>query len=122
MRRTKEWLLSTCLVAALAGTAMLLGTSSSLAQPGRGEERREEREGYWRYHDGRWSYWHAGDRRWYYTDGSHWYYHDGNGWQLYRFDRQFGREGFERGRYQPPVKGPISSRLGTMSTARAEVG
>jgi hypothetical protein len=105
MRRTKEWLLSTCLVAALAGTAMLLGTSSSLAQPRRGEERREERGGYWRYHDGRWSYWHAGDRRWYYTDGSHWYYHDGHGWQLYRFDRQFGREGFERGRYQPPGAG-----------------
>ena len=76
-----------------------------LAQPGRGEERREERGSYWRYHDGRWSYWHAGDRRWYHTDGSHWYYHDGNGWRPYRFDRQFGREGFERGPYRPPGEG-----------------
>ena len=102
MRSAKIWVFCAVLLA-LVGTA-LLGTSSSRAQPGPRGERREERN-YWRHHDGHWSYWDARDRRWYYTDGSHWYYHgDNNGWKLYRFDRTFGREGFERGHYVVPGK------------------
>jgi hypothetical protein len=100
MRGFKVWLFSGLLVAMLAGAAMLTGTSSGWAQPGGPVQ-----GGYWRHHDGRWNYWHEGDRRWYHTDGSHWYYHNGNAWQPYRFDRQFGREGFERGEYRPPGEG-----------------
>ena len=58
---------------------------------------------YWRYHGGHWSHWDPVDSRWYYTDGSHWYYNNGNAWALYRFDKAFGREGFERGTYAAPA-------------------
>jgi hypothetical protein len=58
---------------------------------------------------GHWSYWHEGDKRWYYTDGSHWYYNDpdadADAWHVYRFDKQFGREGFEKGEYKVPNEG-----------------
>jgi hypothetical protein len=80
MRRTNVWLFSTCLVAALAGTAMLLGTSSSLAQTTTA------------------------------TPGSP--------------TASIGSSAVKasRGaRIDPPVKGTISSRLGTTSTDRAEV-
>ena len=94
MRSLKAWLFGTFLLASLGG-AVLLGTPSSQAQT------REDRN-YWRHHDGRWSHWDARDKQWYYTDGTHWYNHNGKGWQLYRFDKTFGREGFERGGYVPP--------------------
>jgi hypothetical protein len=102
MRNPKVWLLGLLLISTGMG-GMLLGSSSGLAQTPR-EERREERN-YWRHYDGRWSHWDAHDRRWYYTDGQHWYYHNGNKWDLYRFDKTFGREGFERGAYVPPGPG-----------------
>lgn len=103
MRSLKRWLLGVSLLAILGG-GILLGTSPSLAQPTPGQERRAERN-YWRHHDGRWNYWDAADKRWYYTDGSHWYYNNGKAWNLYRFDKTFGREGFERGPYAPPAAG-----------------
>jgi hypothetical protein len=99
MRNAKAWLCGGILVAVLSGTAMFVGTSPSLAQPGTASE------SYWRHHDGRWNYWDARDKRWYYTDGSHWFYHENNRWQPYRFDRAFGREGFIRGQYVPPPAG-----------------
>ena len=104
MRDAKVWLLSGMLVAMLSATALFVGTSPSLAQPSSREEHRED-QSYWRHHDGRWSHWDARDRRWYYTDGSHWFYHDNNRWQPYRFDRNFGRDGFVRGQYQPHREG-----------------
>ncbi len=107
MRHTKTWLFGSFLLGALAGP-MLLSTTTTQAQPGPGAERREERReerNYWRYHEGKWSHWDARDRRWYYTDGNHWYYHNGRGWDLYRFDKTFGRDNFERGGYVPPPPG-----------------
>ncbi len=93
----RMWLFGTLIAVALAGTATLNGVSSSRAEPQRGEDR-----DYWRHHDGRWNYWHAADRRWYHTDGANWYTHNGKGWEPYRFDRNFGRENFERGDYRHP--------------------
>jgi len=104
MRNAKIWLFSGTLAAMLAGSAMFVGTSPSLAQPGPRDEHYADRS-YWRHHDGRWSHWDARDKRWYYTDGSHWFYHDNNRWVPYRFDRGFGRDGFVRGQYVPPGDG-----------------
>jgi hypothetical protein len=105
MRNRRIWLYGVLLSTALGGW-LAFHPSPGFAQPGavRREERREERN-YWRYHGGRWSHWDARDRRWYYTDGRHWYYHNGNRWDLYRFDKTFGREGFERGGYALPGPG-----------------
>jgi len=98
MQSAKKWVFGALLGALLAGTMLLLGTSSfSRAQPGRAGER-----DYWQHHDGRWSLWHAIDQRWYYTDGTHWFFRDGNAWRLYRFDRKFGHEGFVMGEYKVP--------------------
>ena len=53
---------------------------------------------HWRFHDGHWSFYHDADKRWYYTDGTNWFYNAGEvGWAPYRFDKSFGREGFEMG-------------------------
>ncbi len=108
MRHPRIWVFGTVL-SAILGVSLLIGTSPGLAQaptPGelRKDQRQERRElkNYWRYHDGRWSHWDAADRRWYYTDGQHWYYNEGNRWNVYRFDKTFGREGFERGGYVVP--------------------
>jgi hypothetical protein len=62
---------------------------------------------HWRHHDGHWSYWYEPDRRWYYTDGTNWFYQgdDDDAWRVYRFDRDFGREDFERGDYRVPGEG-----------------
>jgi len=97
MKSFKVWLFAAFLLASLGGSLML-GTSTSHAQP------REDRN-YWRHHDGHWSHWDARDKRWYYTDGRHWYAHNGRNWDLYRFDKGFGRDGFERGGYAPPGPG-----------------
>ena len=125
MRRTKVWLFSTCLMAALAGTAMLLGTSSSLCSLGGGRsgERSGERSGG-----------ATGDTTT--ADGATGTQATGVG------ITPTARTGTtttatpgsptasigssaakaSRGaRIKPLVKGPISSRLGTTSTARAEV-
>jgi hypothetical protein len=53
---------------------------------------------------GHWSFWCAKDRAWYYTDGHHWFLHDGKKWVSYKFDKSFGREGFEKGEYKVPGK------------------
>ncbi len=100
MRNVKVWVLAAVVVAALCGTALLVDHSSSSSAIA--QDRPAE---HWRWHDGRWSYWHPGDNRWYYTDGTHWYYNEGDHWNVYRFDRQFGRRGFERGAYQVPAEG-----------------
>lgn len=97
MQTAKAWVCGLVVGAAVAGTAVTVGApGTTRAGP------REEMKDHWRHFDGHWSYWHAEDKRWYYTDGAHWFYHDGRGWQPYRFDKHFGREGFERGEYKPP--------------------
>ena len=98
MRRIKV-LLQGIGIAAVLGGMLMFGTSPSLAQR---EPERREGQNYWRHHEGRWSHWDGRDKRWYYTDGSHWYYHNGKAWDLYRFDKTFGRENFERGGYEVP--------------------
>jgi len=100
MRNAKVWLLAAVVMAALCGTALLTDPSSS------GSVAAQERGGgeHWRWHDGHWSYWYPADNRWYYTDGTNWYYHDNDAWHVYRFDRQFGRQNFERGAYRVPAE------------------
>ena len=72
-----------------------------------GASQKEVAGSHWRHHDGHWSYWHEGDQRWYYTDGSNWFYSgaEGTPWTVYGFDKQFGRDGFEKGEYKVPGNG-----------------
>lgn len=103
MRNAKTWLFASLVAVALAGNATLILTTPPAAAADQ-----KELKDHWRNHDGRWSYWHEGDKRWYYTDGNHWFYTDGNEgsmWRTYGFDKQFGREGFERGEYKVPGEG-----------------
>ena len=55
MRNAKMFLFGAFLAAALAGTAVLLGTSSGRAEPVR--ERAAVGKDHWEHHDGHWSYW-----------------------------------------------------------------
>src|SRR3954469_11924523 len=98
MKNAKVLLFVALTAVLLAGAVTWVRTGSSTAAA---QERVIVRD-HWRHHAGHWSYWHEGDKRWYYTDGSHWFYHDGDAWKPYRFDRKFGREGFERGEYRIP--------------------
>jgi hypothetical protein len=98
MQNAKVWVCGLVVGMALAGTALLVGSPS----PGLAQPREVPGKDYWRNHDGHWSYWHEADKRWYYTDGTHWFYSTGKGWEPYRFDKHFGREGFERGEYKVP--------------------
>ena len=93
MRNVKLWLFGAFIVAACASTMVVVNTSS--AKP-------EGVKTHWRHHDGHWSYWYAPDNRWYYTDGANWFYDNDGAWNVYRFDKDFGREGFERGDYRIP--------------------
>jgi hypothetical protein len=96
MQNAKVWVCGLVVGMVLAGTAFLAAPSASEATA------KEDLKDHWRNHDGHWSYWNAEDKQWYYTDGTHWFYHDGKAWQPYRFDKKFGREGFERGEYKVP--------------------
>jgi hypothetical protein len=98
MRNAKVWLCGVVMGMALAGTASLIGSPAiSMATT------KEDLKNHWRHHDGHWSYWSAEDNQWYYTDGTTWFYNTGDGgWAPYRFDKKFGREGFERGEYKVP--------------------
>jgi hypothetical protein len=99
MRNAKGWLCGFVIGTALAGTVALVGAPAvSVAKPV------EDLKDHWRHHDGHWSYWHAADKQWYYTDGTHWFYSTGAEWHPYAFDKQFGREGFERGEYKVPPR------------------
>src|SRR5437773_1741651 len=100
MRNVKVRLFAAFVLGALSGTAVLNAVQSA-------SEAQEKVvvKNHWRHHDGHWSYWDDADRRWYYTDGVNWYYHgpeDEGDWRVYRFDKDFGREGFERGDYKIP--------------------
>jgi hypothetical protein len=97
MRNAKALLCATLFMAVLACAMLAVSVPTAAAA-----EPRTFAGNHWRHHDGRWNYWHDGDRRWYYTDGAHWFYNNGKAWNLYGFDKQFGREGFERGEYNPP--------------------
>ncbi len=93
-----------------AGLFMVVTASASftVSEPTSANAAGEKKAGlasHWRHHDGRWSYWHDGDQRWYYTDGSNWFYNNGTDWNVYNFDKQFGKDGFERGDYKVPEKG-----------------
>jgi hypothetical protein len=100
-------------VLAIGATQTLTGTYSEAA----GEKKAGPKD-HWRYHDSHWNYWNDSDQRWYYTDGTNWFYNDNNNenpaWIVYGFDKQFGREGFERGEYKAPGDGTkiVSPRHG----------
>jgi hypothetical protein len=99
MRNLKTWLFAALIVLVLGGLALVATTAPSASA----EEKKVVRN-HWRYHDNHWSYWDDADRRWYYTDGTNWYYSgpDDDAWRVYRFDKSYGREGFERGEYKIP--------------------
>jgi hypothetical protein len=102
--RNAKVLLCTIMFMAVLACATLSNPGPSTAA----EEDKAAVGSHWRHHDGHWSYWNAPDKLWYYTDGSNWFYNDGapgNQWVIYDFDRQFGREGFERGEYKLPGAG-----------------
>jgi hypothetical protein len=103
MRNARAFLGATLFLAAMACAALTVSGPTTTAG-----ERRAAIGNHWRHHDGRWSYWDNGDRRWYYTDGSNWFYNNGNNgdaWNVYRFDKGFGKDGFERGDYKVPAAG-----------------
>ena len=103
MRNAKALLCAAMFMAVGAGMWSALGTTSAAAEP------KEPVANHWRHHDGHWNYWHDGDQRWYYTDGTNWFYNNGvdnsNTWNVYGFDKQFGKEGFEKGEYKVPGNG-----------------
>jgi hypothetical protein len=101
MMKAKAWLWTLLVAVAMAGTVQLVSPGSFATA----DEKERELHSHWRHHDGHWSYYHEGDKRWYYTDGTNWFYNDGDAWKVYRFDKQFGREGFERGEYKAPAAG-----------------
>jgi len=103
MRRATLWLFGAFVVGMLAGS-QFIPLSGPSAQA---DEKVVKVKNHWRHHDGHWSYWYEPDRRWYYTNGSNWYYQgdDDDSWRVYRFDKGFGREDFERGEYRLPDEG-----------------
>jgi hypothetical protein len=98
MRGAKLWLCVASVTAALTGWTLL---SATLSPAGAATDARAPKD-HWHHHDGHWSYWDDSDHRWYYTDGTHWFYDDNAAWKVYRFDKHYGREGFERGDYKLP--------------------
>ncbi len=100
MRVAKAWVFGAVLMA-MGAVTVLNSTPSSFAQTPRQERRAEK--AYWRFHDGRWNYWDPVDSRWYYTNGTNWFYYGNNAWNVYRFDKNFGRDAFERGSYVVPA-------------------
>ena len=94
-------------------TTLFIGvlTCVILANPGPNTAAGENKAAvanHWRHHDGHWNYWNDADQRWYYTDGTNWFYNNGtkgDTWNVYGFDKQFGKEGFERGEYKVPAAG-----------------
>jgi len=104
MRTTTMWLFATLFGCILAGAIVVPGPAPSSSAAMAAAQVQVPAD-HWRFNDGRWSFWNSGDRRWYYTDGTNWYYYENDGWRPYRFDRTFGREGFERGDYRMPAEG-----------------
>jgi len=102
MQSLKASLFAVLTGALVGGTVALVGTAGPSA-----EAADKAVHNHWRYHDGHWGYWYEPDQRWYYTDGANWYYSGGdqNGWNVYRFDKKYGREEFERGDYRLPDEG-----------------
>ncbi len=85
-------------------TTLVLSVNGPAAQGNADPPVKVKVRNHWRHHDGHWSYWYEPDRRWYYTDGTNWFYQgdDDTAWRVYRFDKDFGREDFERGEYRVP--------------------
>ena len=100
MWKVKGWVVVALVIALAGATAVVSTTPRAGAEPERAVEK-----SHWHHHDGHWSYWHEGDKRWYYTNGEHWFYQDGDAWKVYSFDKEFGREGFEKGEYKVPEEG-----------------
>jgi len=100
MRNVKVWLCAAMFMTGLAcATLSVWGPTAATAN------QKTAVANHWRFHDGHWNYWNDGDQHWYYTDGTNWYYNNNNMWNVYGFDKQFGREGFERGDYKVPANG-----------------
>jgi hypothetical protein len=97
MRNAKMFLCAASVMAVMA-CAMLTTSGPNTADA----QQKVGMANHWRYHAGHWNYWHDGDHRWYYTDGSKWYYNNGadSTWLDYGFDKQFGKDGFEKGDYK----------------------
>jgi hypothetical protein len=102
MRSSKIWLAVAFVAGSLMGSMLLRNITPSVeaAAAAAGPEEHD----HWCNFDGHWSFWCAKDRAWYYTDGHHWFLHDGKHWTSYKFDKTFGREGFEKGEYKVPSK------------------
>jgi hypothetical protein len=102
MRHVKVWLAVAFVAGSLVGAVILRSAAPSVeaAAAAAGPEEHD----HWCNFDGHWSFWCAKDRAWYYTDGHHWFLHDGKKWVSYKFDKSFGREGFEKGEYKVPGK------------------
>jgi hypothetical protein len=101
MQRAKIWIFAAFLAGVISGP--LLVSATGWAAPG-ADDRDWRGRSHWRHHDGHWNYWHDGDKRWYHTDGKHWYSRGDNDdrWNHYRFDKGYGRDGFERKSYRIP--------------------
>ncbi len=102
MLKSKLLLVAVFAAGTSAGSLLLKGLSPAVEAAGAtaGPDDRD----HWCNFDGHWSFWCAKDREWYYTDGHHWFIHDGKRWESYKFDKHFGREGFEKGEYKVPGK------------------
>ncbi len=100
MRNTKVLVCATLFMVAAAG-AMFVASGPSTAAA----DQKVSGGNHWQYNDGHWNYWNDGDQSWYYTDGSNWFANNGTNWNVYGFDRQFGRDGFEHGDYKAPQAG-----------------
>jgi hypothetical protein len=101
MPASKVWLVAACLVGSLAGSFLWrnnLDTATAATASAAGPDEHD----HWCNFDGHWSFWCARDKEWYYTDGHHWFIHEGKHWTAYKFDKHFGREGFEKGEYKIP--------------------
>jgi len=110
MRNAKVLLCAALFMAVLAcGMLAVSGPTTAAAEKRTTAAEKKTAVGnHWRHHDGHWSYWHEADKQWYYTDGSSWFSNngdDGSAWTVYGFDKDFGREGFEKGEYKAPRKG-----------------
>jgi len=115
MRKTKMLLCATLFMAGLACTMLAVsGPITSAA------DQKAAIGNHWQHHDGHWNYWDDGDKRWYYTDGSNWFYNDGAAWAVYGFDKQFGKEGFDKGEYKTPASGvKVATPTHVLHDARA---
>jgi len=96
--------MSICAIVVMAVMAGVIVTISG-PTPAVADQKTAPPGNHWRHHDNHWNYWDNTDKRWYYTDGSNWFYNQGGAWSVYGFDKNFGKDSFERGEYKVPGNG-----------------